>query len=288
MNQLLFFLLIATGCATDKSNDKKKDMREPNQVGEFGHLKEEQIKFSLAMLPNGTNIKICGPQTNRIIQAIETWGKALGRQYIFENSCDNPTIRSYGYNDPATLKYKLDASVLAFTMVVGTPLEIFNNQPEEMSKATVLHEVGHLMGLCDQYIGGIRKCAKTTKPVQKSVMGSTSTYTELQNDDIEGIRYLAGMLNQTSNLKSKDLRFLTQDEIEEFNELGNDPDKGWIFCRSYRTQPFCEEYKCIWDFKSGCLSPLVSFCTNASTEKTCEQIWGCAWSKNACVQALMI
>ncbi|RYZ90787.1 MAG: hypothetical protein EOP04_02790 [Proteobacteria bacterium] len=64
---------------------------------------------------------------------------------------------------------------------------------------SILHETGHLFGLCDQY-GGSNNCFWGMPPVKGSVMQSAVSL-ELTPEDIEGVQVIASSYNMDTNLK---------------------------------------------------------------------------------------
>lgn len=58
---------------------------------------------------------------------------------------------------------------------------------------------------------------------------------------------------------------------------------GTYFCQFKDTQTLCESDGCVWDPQGGCLSPLTSFCSSATTHDSCGGIYDCLWNKDKCV-----
>jgi hypothetical protein len=164
------------------------------------HVKYGYYKVTpqhLINLPTGGVITICGAHSTEIKEAILIWGAALERRYDFKFDCTSPNIVSYAADDPFALaeckKWKekgIDLTGRMYTESYKNPMPMVDCGSARDKRKSILHEVGHFFGLCDQYHSQIQNCDLTTSPVPGSVMQSADRL-DLSADDIVGIRNLA-------------------------------------------------------------------------------------------------
>ncbi len=275
----LFVLLSLASCSTSdaskKKNLQKTSLVPRSYIQEYGF--EHNLSSRLIAKENGSKITLCAlrsPKTHQLEEirdAIQTWAAVINRHYEITFSCENyPSVTVYNREDPETeaivnkwdfLKSRWNTEDLSF--VGGDGRTLYNAMRKSMTKGTVLHEVGHLMGLCDQYPGGITNCAWTKQPVTKSIMANNLYFTSLQEDDKEGIRHLAHYYESLT----KDIRYYANQKV----------------CLQVKDKAQCQQQKCVWDEKNECLDSLLSKCSQASSELTCRQIVDCSWIQNSCM-----
>lgn len=154
----------------------------------WGHLKDWDPQYWLInVLPNET-IDVCGDIElgGLAVIGIKRWlsqidrEKAVNVSYQFGNKCKNPgkwtvKIKPFGEGgnaNPETHEIQAECN--------------------DDCESTVLHESGHLFGLCDQY-EGIDNCDSNNQSAMKeknSVMGDSYS-TVFSHDDILGIKRLS-------------------------------------------------------------------------------------------------
>lgn len=147
--------------------------------------------------PDGSDLYLCGDDIETLAWAISTWASAIGFQYQFFESCDPniATVYSYGESDSTKkdecTKYGYENRGYANTS--SQPMQVVNCNAWNPGYRFMLHEVGHLFGLCDQYDDFPRNkqyCATQSSTIDpKSVMASANR-TDLSKDDQAGIREL--------------------------------------------------------------------------------------------------
>jgi hypothetical protein len=153
-------------------------------------------KQALVYQPDGATITACGMYLDDLRWAINVWGAAIGRSYNVVENCTAYDIAVFGstnqYAKTSCDLWKLNGRNFAFHS--RKPREIVNCPGAVMAREKMLHEVGHLFGLCDQYTEQVNHCEFTTTPVLGSVMNAAST-TYLTDDDVEGIKALVRKVN---------------------------------------------------------------------------------------------
>jgi hypothetical protein len=140
---------------------------------------------------NGATIRLCGVELDTLAWAINAWGAEIGKRFQFVNDCNNAHINSYGATDPYAISecarwgYSRNMYVQSFS----NPMPMVDcGIDSSYRQAAILHEAGHLWGMCDQYPEQISNCESTTAPVNSVMNASWST--SLSSDDITGIRAL--------------------------------------------------------------------------------------------------
>jgi len=165
-----------------------------NQASElkWGHLKPSSNH--LIHLPDHSEIRVCGSHYEMIKEAINTWAAIINRNFKVKYSCTNAHIYSYGSHQSHTQKkcelYNYENRMFVYDELHPQELYDCDKKPSRL-RPSILHEVGHLFGLCDQYPGQIEKCATSTAPDHQSIMKDTYGNNSLGIDDITGIRALA-------------------------------------------------------------------------------------------------
>lgn len=165
----------------------------------YGFVEKQSYLF--INIKPGETIRVCGDtHFNLVEKSIQKWGEAIHRSFKVEESCDDPHVRMHGYEDDET-KEICEENGLHNRMAVQ-----YNDRPDfwdcdkspNLVPFSVLHEVGHLFGMCDQYDAGLVGCKMYRQPADGSVMRSATTL-DLMPDDILGIRVLACMTNYPAN-----------------------------------------------------------------------------------------
>lgn len=178
------FLQSATGCKTSNKGTKASHVK-------FGFLKPSAQH--LIQLPSGSQIRICGGHFDELKNAILKWAAAIDRTYDIVNKCESEHIQSF-LTDEAFAKtncsrWNIEARM--YSESDKTPMRVVDcNIAKDRVPFAILHEVGHLFGLCDQYPGEVGRCVYSTDVVPGSVMHQAGSM-QLQPDDIDGIRALA-------------------------------------------------------------------------------------------------
>ena len=179
-------LLVASACLTAKKDGALK----------YGYLIDSKELF--VYLPDGAEIRQCGGPTEMLNWAVNTWGAAIGRSYAVISDCVNPDIKFYDRESAYALEECGAASLYGrlFAKYWRVPREIVTCPGAELTRIALLHEVGHLFGLCDQYESAIGNCAFTTPAANGSVM-QTADKDFLTPDDENGIKSLAQQVTLT-------------------------------------------------------------------------------------------
>ncbi|MGE0173956.1 MAG: hypothetical protein AB7T49_14260 [Oligoflexales bacterium] len=182
MRVIFFFILIVQSCKTSNNSSEPK----------WGYVESDLQPHILIRQPGGTEIRVCGAHFSEISWAIKKWASAIGRTFIYNESCSNPTIRSYGREESFAQSEcgKSGLEGRAFARPTAVPMQVVDCGFDGDIRLALLHEVGHLWGLCDQYPGEIDHCTFSTEPDPDSVMASGQS-DSLTSDDIDGIRSLA-------------------------------------------------------------------------------------------------
>ena len=179
----VLFLVILTSFSACSPNQPEK-----TSALQYGFLPSSGAQ--LIHVRSGSVIRICGVYQSDITWAISTWGRAINRRYSFESGCTGQRINSYSALDPYAQencsRYRLQSRMYSLGQQVPQLLVDCGGYGREK----ILHEVGHLFGLCDQYASELGHCAYNHGVVTGSVM-SVANSLVLKDDDIEGIRALA-------------------------------------------------------------------------------------------------
>lgn len=139
-------------------------------------------------------IELCGTDTSYLEVAIRRWAEPLGRaQHLKIVACGKGTkVKSKitfatnhtGY--PCT-----QAGVQGATDPNSGQMWICSKLSAPM-KYVIVHETGHMWGMCDMYAGGESRCDSKNKTVvdNSAIMGNGSVSDDpaLTKDDIEGIK----------------------------------------------------------------------------------------------------
>lgn len=187
----LLLLIALAACRTTKPSESDLTW------GYLGNI----TPHNLIRQPSGTIIKVCGLYSVQTTWAIQVWAAYINRRLIVVQSCDHPHI----VTQSATLEPLLNEECIRRGNTSGLFADPYNH-PMRIAmcnttalnssdiQAAILHEVGHLWGMCDQYRiqDGLKTCAYTTEPVEGSVMNINPPL-YLTADDIAGIQNLASI-----------------------------------------------------------------------------------------------
>jgi hypothetical protein len=180
----LLLLLAGTACKVAHGPQAGSDVK-------YGFLANQSRR--LVKVPSGSTIRICGDDTDSLGWAIATWGRALGRTYNVVVSCSSPDIKSFGATDPVARQECANANIdsgRGFARPDLYPQVIYNCAAWNSGRKFLLHEVGHLFGMCDQYQEALKNCVMKTQIDPSSVM-AVADKEYLTDDDTTGIVALA-------------------------------------------------------------------------------------------------
>jgi hypothetical protein len=141
---------------------------------------------------NGATIRLCGANLETLGWAINVWGAEIGKRFRFVEDCSSQDVNSYGESDSYAIRecagYGFANNM--YVLRATSPMQMVDcGIASYLLETAILHEAGHLWGLCDQYEEAIGRCAYTTSPSAGSVMNDGDT-TYLSSDDSTGIRQL--------------------------------------------------------------------------------------------------
>ena len=183
LTALILAALFPIGC-------KSRSTQSDNKYGFLPFIKSYQF----INLPSGSTIRVCGSSSfDDLKWAIGTWAKEIDRSYTIMQSCTQPDIYSYSSTEEYAQRKCREYNLVgrAYMEYRAYPMELVNCGVT-YSKGALLHEVGHMFGLCDQYPGEIERCDFTTLPSTEAIMnGGWTTSERLSEDDVKGIRALA-------------------------------------------------------------------------------------------------
>ena len=172
----------------------------PNQASEVksGRLGTAST-YWLTNYPSGSALSLYGASPQTVAWAINVWAAPLGKSFVVQSgtSPSQATVWSYSQRDAESRGWCNGFAGRAYALPDRTPMVIVDCGGFARSGSSyVLHEVGHLFGLCDQYPEGISNCAVSTQPAPGSVMYSART-TSLTDDDVTGVMAVATFLGGT-------------------------------------------------------------------------------------------
>lgn len=182
----VFVLLSGCGAGPDVSDLK------------WGHLDEatggDKTKWFINILPNEF-IEICGTDdpVYQTQNAFKKWATVLQRvNFITVKPC----------SQDSTAKWKIIVSQGSWSMSWPGTGQVQMGGGGSGPPFAMLHEMGHLWGMCDQYINN---CDPNHSGPwdQSSVMGSAADM-ELKSDDIAGIKALADRTDFPANATWKE------------------------------------------------------------------------------------
>ena len=217
---------------------------------EWGILTYYKDAVLLKIPPKG-KVTVCADRQQvgeYVAQSVLIWAKAIGRdKYITsKNDCDRSSDVTLTVQ--AAYEYVQTADTSYWEGKIR--YNAFDSRYQQLPP--MLHEVGHTWGLCDQYDGGLWNCrqsvsnAGTENSNRTSVMGCNYR-SELAEDDIKGIKYIADLQGVGQNQQWKD--FLASEDKSSVNTNTNDSkphlflkaDGRWvdIFISSSKSLTYC-------------------------------------------------
>lgn len=163
----------------------------------YGFLVDYEAPF-LIHYPSGSTIRICGSWLPQIRKSLTMWGAAINKTYNIIEDCENADVNGFARNAPRAVELctKFGSGNGAFADLYGESANIIQCEaPTKYDDRMVLHEVGHLFGLCDLYEGGRDLCSSIKSVVEDSIMFQLQSDV-LRQDDIDGIRALEAKLSK--------------------------------------------------------------------------------------------
>ena len=153
------FAVIFVACGSTHSAElipQKKSLNasQPTEAGTWGHLYGARTEW-LAQSPPGTVFNVCGDNAAEIISGIKAWSTASGRTdgLSFQESCSrkkSTMIYSFG-RDKSTAKEVCKKYPKAVALTFVDSRTIVACDKTDKLPEVMLHEAGHLWGMCDVY-----------------------------------------------------------------------------------------------------------------------------------------
>jgi hypothetical protein len=215
-------------------------LKEPAAAGLalWGHL-DGFLEPTLVNVPPNAKIAVCADakMLAPVMNAMRAWATALGRleHLKLEATCDPAGASGWvSVVDPVSAQDKADCQSDAFADPAFKKTDfgggIMVCHPDQEMVGLLIHEVGHLWGMCDQYaddtfeVGMHSSCSKVNASASAttSVMNGTGPK-ELTPDDVAGIKALAARTDIPANAVWK--KFLAGDDSpddEADGEPGNE------------------------------------------------------------------
>lgn len=193
--------MISTSCKSDEKSNTQSGLKGGHLIAATG-LKTNW----LINIPPNSSVSICGVANSVLKNAFEVWAAGAGRVAPLLKTtlqhCDQATsIKVWGRKALATEKSCIDGAA-AFAEPDKRQISFcppYHLQTTtETFKYIALHEMGHLFGMCDQYVGStpasdncdINHKSPNLNPI--SVMSAFSgNYTQLQTDDKKWLKKLS-------------------------------------------------------------------------------------------------
>jgi hypothetical protein len=196
------FVMLSMGCKSRSHNQSKLL---------HGHLDRDDTDWLIQVLPD-QHLTICGDHTELGLEAAKKWAVPIKRDTLikFSSNCDpnaDHKVWILAFNGKYADEAKAECQQYDFRFNFALPdaRRIYLCVERSVGWSNVLlHEFGHLWGMCDQYKpreGHTTNCDPnnaTSQQVAESVMANTS-YTELQEDDRMGIMAAALRLDLKAN-----------------------------------------------------------------------------------------
>jgi hypothetical protein len=193
------FTLLIVGC-------KAQEEGEDSSL-KWGHLSYASSAMLANVLPNET-ISLCGTYQGETREAIELWAAQIGRKghLKFDMNCGPGKRINVNTISQAQMCaiYGMGPTCTVRGSAGGNSIQLVAGYPK--NKGALLHEVGHLWGLCDQY-GNPSPSANNCDALHRSAIRSNGTSSmgatfrfELAADDITGIRQLAARSDIKANV----------------------------------------------------------------------------------------
>ena len=129
--------------------------RSPATLGsqiKSGQLKDRPTEDWLISLPPGSTISVCGDYVTEGIQSVTQWAEAAGRSsgLSIVHGCSAGYVLTIHDSDNADAK-ALCAQYPGAAALGGKTINFCTNVGQDLRHNIMLHEIGHIWGLCDQY-----------------------------------------------------------------------------------------------------------------------------------------
>jgi hypothetical protein len=189
LSPLLGIIFAAISCGKSQEEDKS-DLK-------WGIFRQTWHVNNTGLLSLPPNSKICvrGYMAKETVAAIKQWSDAVGRTTYLPANVDcvdgKRNIEIRGPRDSAC-----QGGIAGDTNTVDR-IRVCQQFPAPVLQHVLLHEVGHMWGLCDQYGGGQECQQGRVNP--NTIMGAASGITRLTPDDIEGIKFVTSQSNLGAN-----------------------------------------------------------------------------------------
>jgi hypothetical protein len=197
------FLLLVSTC--------KGRYKQASTVKSPHGLLEDRGNHNLISIPPGSSLTVCGTKSTEVLTGIRTWAAVIGRDKLinFSDTCDqhaDHTVNVYTFEDNGIGKKGCDDYQNQFSYTLSKKREIYlcPTWKKKSEEGVILHETGHLWGLCDQYPprdGHKDNCDPKFKTPNQNPTGimATSSAQGLQEDDKRGIVSAALLLDIPAN-----------------------------------------------------------------------------------------
>ena len=181
----------------DVAPNKPTVIRVDPYSGTWGHLAAGRQKW-LAQMEPGNHVSVCGDSESALSEGLSQWSDAAGRSGSLkvDSECDlsaERVIKVVGTETSESQRRCATFPKAAALTYVEQGLVVVCENGGNL-QAIMLHEAGHLWGMCDVYpqqLAGSGNCDSRffTGASRKSVMGA-SYESVLSNDDKAGIKAL--------------------------------------------------------------------------------------------------
>lgn len=178
------FILLGCGPREDNGSELK-----------WGHLPTSAGSGNwLTNVGPEDEVELCGSDTSYLEVAVRRWAEPLGRaKFLKVVGCGKGTrVKSkITFATNQTVYPCNQAGVQGATDPSSGQMNICANLSAPI-KYVIVHETGHMWGMCDMYAGGESRCDSAHKTVvdNSAIMGNGSVGDDpsLTKDDIEGIK----------------------------------------------------------------------------------------------------
>jgi len=194
------------------------------EAGTWGHLKSDRNSW-LAQLPPGSAITICGDHQMETLAALRAWSNSVGRtgSFAFSVGCTPNVatkIKVVGSTRPEAKAHCADRKRGGSAFVSERAIILCM---DKMLYPILLHETGHLWGMCDVYPAKLLpsdNCDPNwfTGRNSFSVMGASYT-SNLSGADIEGVSKLTTRNDVAGNRLWNGGRSFAGDDDESGEEI---------------------------------------------------------------------
>lgn len=185
---LIFVSAIALFGCGPRENDNGSELK-------WGHLPTSAGSGNwLTNVGPEDEVELCGEDTSYLEVAVRRWAEPLGRAKHLK-------IVGCGKGTRVKSKITFATNVTAYPCTVSGVQGATDPNSGQMNicsklsapiKYVIVHETGHMWGMCDMYAGGESRCDSAHKTVvdNSAIMGNGSVGDDppLTKDDIEGIK----------------------------------------------------------------------------------------------------